>query len=122
MRSICIGVFGDDKERCLSVGRALGRKGTESDMTIFNKREGDIVVTSVVPHMYPERIQPFLEVLNMADVGIICASKLSPEIGEMVVGLIYRGIPGYLFLDPEISETIAPIVAKTLPGWKVLLE
>jgi len=38
--------------------RELGKKGTESDVTIYNMKKGDDTLTIIEPSRYPEKLAP----------------------------------------------------------------
>ena len=70
-----------------SIAKDFGKKGTESDLTIYDKKEGDIIRTWTVPTGYPEKIQPLLQSLNMSEYVILDVSKLDKFTGEQIIAI-----------------------------------
>ena len=112
---LTIGVFGDNE----LAGR-LGKKGTVNDIVIFNHSSSEGVMTYVCPNS--EKIQPLLQVLNMIDVPILVADKLTKEIGEMIVGLDEMKFENG-FIITSIKEQLEPIIRDTyLSKYEIITE
>ena len=45
----------------------FGKKGTETDLTLYDRKESDIIKTWVIPNGFPEKIQPLLQAINIAE-------------------------------------------------------
>jgi len=56
MKSVNFVVIGEQ-----SIASDFGKKGTETDLTLFDRKESDIIRTWVVPNGFPEKIQPLFE-------------------------------------------------------------
>ncbi|ENN96045.1 elongation factor Tu domain-containing protein [Methanocaldococcus villosus KIN24-T80] len=80
---ITVGIFGHIKD----VGRELGKKGTSSDITFYNYKQGDKIVTYVEPTRYPERINPLIYTINLMDYAIVFIDEITGELGEMLLAL-----------------------------------
>ena len=39
----------------------FGKKGTESDLTLYDRKESDVIKTWVIPNGFPEKIQPLFQ-------------------------------------------------------------
>ena len=53
MRSINFVVLGEQ-----TIANDFGKKGTTTDLTLYDKKESDIIRTWIVPNGFPEKIQP----------------------------------------------------------------
>jgi len=77
------------KQFCESVGKETSR----DDMTFYAADGGR---TFVEPTTYPEKIQPLLYSLSLADCAVLIVDGLNPKVGEIIVALnamrIERGI------------------------------
>ena len=59
MRSINFVVVGEQ-----TIANDFGKKGTTTDLTLYDKKESDIIRTWIVPNGFPEKIQPLLQAIN----------------------------------------------------------
>ncbi len=70
-----------------SLAKNLGKKGTATDLTIYDKKESDIVKTWTMPIGFPEKIQPLFQAINMGEYVIFHVSKLDKFTGEQIIAL-----------------------------------
>jgi len=102
---ITVGVFGDQE-----LAKKLGKKGTNNDIAIYNHSSSEGVFTYVCPNS--DKIQPLLQVLNMIDFPVLVVSKLTKEIGEMIIGIdemkFDRG-----FIITNIKDELQPLIKGT---------
>lgn len=98
---------------CLGEGLAnsLGRKGAESDVTLYNNKTGDCVLSFAEPSSYPEKIQSLSSSLAMSTQAVLRVSKLSPMLAEQAVALDAYGLKtGFIILDEVEEETLKPLL------------
>jgi selenocysteine-specific translation elongation factor len=69
------------------IAKDFGKKGTATDITIYDKKETSVVKTWTVPTGFPEKIQPLLQAINMGEYVIFHVSKLDKFTGEQIVAL-----------------------------------
>ena len=65
----------------------LGKKGTCTDITLYDKKESDIIRTWVVPNGFPEKIQPLFQAINLSEYAILHVNALDKFTGEQIVAL-----------------------------------
>ena len=65
----------------------FGKKGTESDLTLYDRKESDIIKTWVIPNGFPEKIQPLFQAINLAEYVIFHVDKLDKFTGEQIIAL-----------------------------------
>jgi len=70
-----------------SVAAQLGKKGTATDMTMYDKKESGVIRTYTVPSGFPDKIQPLLQTINLAEYVIFCVNKLDKFVGEQIIAL-----------------------------------
>ncbi|MDG6221250.1 MAG: hypothetical protein QCI38_07360 [Candidatus Thermoplasmatota archaeon] len=101
--------------------RELGKRGTSTDITYFNLKKGDRVLTTMVPVRYPERIQPLAHILGIAHVVVFEISELGPALGEQVIAARHSGHRKcMLILRNYISEEqIAPLFKDAMMEYQV---
>lgn len=64
------------------VAKEFGKKGTASDVTLFNHVEEDHALTLVEPTQYPDKFPPLLYAIEMADRVLFVVDALKREVAE----------------------------------------
>ena len=65
----------------------FGKKGTVTDLSLFDRKESDIIKTWVTPSGFPEKIQPLFQAINLAEYVIFHVDKLDKFTGEQIIAL-----------------------------------
>ncbi|MFH1095558.1 MAG: EF-Tu/IF-2/RF-3 family GTPase [Candidatus Micrarchaeota archaeon] len=100
-----------------SYARALAKKGTETDYTIYNYKEGENILCLYEPHAYPDKIQSLLHCLYLSDYVVWVVDAINADFAEVALALMLSGKNGLLILHGPDEGEISPILAKT-PLWK----
>ncbi|TLX95082.1 MAG: elongation factor Tu [Thaumarchaeota archaeon] len=82
MKSINYAILGDE-----SIAKDFGKKGTATDITIYDRKETDVLRTWTAPSTFPDKIPPLFQALNMAEYVIFHVTKLDKFTGEQIVAL-----------------------------------
>lgn len=69
------------------IAAEFGKKGTVTDITLYDRKESDIIKTWVTPSGFPEKIQPLLQTINLAEFVIFYVDKLDKFTGEQIIAL-----------------------------------
>ena len=85
VKHLTVGVFHDD-----SIGRELGKKGTESDIVMFNRKMSDQVCTFMSP--VDDKLAAKSQIISSIDAAVVAFNSLTRELGETVVMLDSLGI------------------------------
>jgi selenocysteine-specific translation elongation factor len=95
---------------------ALAKKGTSTDITLYNLKKGDDTVTLIEPDRYPERLAPLFFAASEAKKAIVVVDELSSTLGESLVMLQCCGVSsGYFVLRNYVpKEKIEPIIKGTI--------
>ncbi len=98
------------------IASEFGKKGTETDLTLYDRKESDVIKTWVTPSGFPEKIQPLFQAINLAEYVIFHVDKLDKFTGELIIALDSlkkeKGILSHTFevdeskLDAMIKGTI----------------
>ncbi|MFY9301087.1 MAG: EF-Tu/IF-2/RF-3 family GTPase [Candidatus Nitrosotenuis sp.] len=117
LKSVNFVVLGDQ-----SIAAQFGKKGTATDMTMYDKKESDVIRTYTVPNGFPEKIQPLLQTINLAEYVIFYVNKLDKFTGEQIIALDMlkktHGIIAHSYdvdentLDTMIKNTVLANYAK----------
>lgn len=86
MKSINYTLLGDE-----SLAKEFGKKGTATDITIYDKKESGILRTWTIPTSFPDKIQPLFQAINMGEYVVFNISKLDKFTGEQIVALDVLG-------------------------------
>ncbi|HIH99900.1 MAG: elongation factor Tu [Nitrosopumilus sp. BACL13 MAG-121220-bin23] len=103
----------------------FGKKGTETDLTLYDRKESDIIKTWIIPNGFPEKIQPLFQAINLAEYVIFYVDKLDKFTGEQIIALDSlgkeKGILSHTFdvdeskLDMMIKGTVVEKYLKVEP-------
>jgi selenocysteine-specific translation elongation factor len=95
---------------------SIGKKGTSTDITLYNLKKNEDTVTLIEPTRYPERLAPLFFACSPAKKAIIVIDELNATLGESLVMLQCCGIDsGYFVLRNYIPrEKIEPLVKGTV--------
>jgi selenocysteine-specific translation elongation factor len=98
------------------IASEFGKKGTETDLSIFDRKESDVIKTWVTPSGFPDKIQPLFQAINLAEYVIFHVDKLDKFTGEQIIALDSlkkeKGILSHTFdvdeskLDAMIKGTV----------------
>ncbi len=73
-------------------GALLGKKGTASDITLYNVKRGDTTLTLLEPSRYPERLSSLFYSVSLCDMAILMVDALTPQFGETILMLEASGV------------------------------
>ena len=100
MRSINFVELGEQ-----TIANDFGKKGTSTDLTLYDKKESDIIRTWVAPNGFPEKIQPLLQAINIAEYVIFYVASLDRYVGEQIIALDMLGkSDGIISHSYEVDE------------------
>ena len=88
-----------------SIANDFGKKGTSTDLTLYDRKESDIIRTWVVPNGFPEKIQPLFQAINLAEFVIFYVASLDKFTGEQIVALdLLKKRDGIISHSYEVDE------------------
>ncbi len=95
---------------------SLGKKGTSTDITLYNLKRGADTVTLIEPTRYPERLAPLFYAASEAKKAVVVVDELNAVLGESLVMLQCCGVgSGYFVLRNFVpKEKIEPIIKGTI--------
>lgn len=95
--------------------RTVSKKATESDITLYNRKDGENIFTFLSPTRFPEKLPSLTDSIYPADVAILNGNNLTRELGEVIISLDLMGLKrGYFLVDDESKiDQIKPIISKT---------
>lgn len=111
MSNLTIAVLGKN-----GYSNKLAKKGTTSDITLYNFKKGENTLTFIEPTRYPDRLAPLFYACSMAKIAVIVVEELNQTLGESLVMIQTCGIKkGYFILQNYVSpDKIKSIVKDTI--------
>ena len=82
MESVNFVILGDQ-----SIATDFGKKGTSTDLTLYDRKESEKIYTWVVPNGFPEKIQPLFQAIALAEYVIFHVNTLDKFTGEQILAL-----------------------------------
>lgn len=108
MKSINVGIFHGDE-----LGHELGKKGTESDIVMFNRKKGDCLFTFM--QAADDKVAVKGQIMSAIDAAIVKFAGMTPSVGETILMLNAFGISkGVIVVPPEVDEAqVKKVIAGT---------
>ena len=100
MKHVTVGIFHDE-----ALGRELGKKGTVSDLVMFNKKTDDCVYTFMAP--FEEKLTAKTQILSSIDAAIVNCEQMTAQVGETILLLDSLGITEGMLLLPAYADVTA---------------
>ena len=93
----------------------IGKKGTVTDMTFYEVKEGTDSITLIEPSKYPEKLQSLFFATEMAEFCILVVDKIDSFLGETIVMVDSQKMEkGWIVLRNYIQpEQLTPLIAGT---------
>ena len=85
MKHLTVGIFHDD-----TLGPELGKKGTESDFAMFNRKTSEEIFTFISP--IGDKLTAKSQVISSIDAAIVVFTGMTRELGETLVMLDLLGV------------------------------
>ena len=98
------------------IAKELGKKGTSSELTLFNLVHDEHAVTVVEPSQFPEKIPPLLTAVAMADRCLLVVAELSRPVAETIAVLELAEVPTSVVVGPNVGDAE---VARVLKGGRL---
>ncbi len=110
MGNITVAILGP-----LDYGSNLAKKGTSTDITLYNLKKGEDTVTFIEPTRYPERLAPLFYACELAKKAIVIVDEINATFGEQLVMLQCSDIKsGYIILRNYVpKEKIESLIKGT---------
>ena len=86
MKSINFTLLGDE-----SLAKDFGKKGTSTDITIYDRKESGVLRTWTLPTSFPDKIQSLFQAISMGEYVIFHVANLDKFTGEQIIALDVLG-------------------------------
>ncbi|MDD4222640.1 MAG: EF-Tu/IF-2/RF-3 family GTPase [Candidatus Methanomethylophilus sp.] len=94
---------------------AIGKKGTVSDMTFYEVKQGADSITMIEPSKYPDKLSSLFYAVGMSEFVVLTVETLDAALGETIVMLDAAGRDkGWIVLRNYLQpEQLKPLIAGT---------
>ena len=113
MKNLTVGIFHDEE-----IGKDLGKKASETDIVMFNRKTDDCIFTFMQP--IEGKLFAKTQMMSCIDFAIVSFEKLTPSVGETVIMLDSFGISKGVILLPsyaDMSQVQTIIKGTSLESW-----
>ncbi|MFH0737496.1 MAG: hypothetical protein V1827_02270 [Candidatus Micrarchaeota archaeon] len=105
-----VSVLSDKPELREQFCKSMGTETSKGELAFYSSEQNGKKITLIDPIGYPEKVQPLLYSLSMADYVVLVADAVSPKIGEIIVAInslkIDKGV--------IVSKTPLPLAGTTM--------
>ena len=110
MRSVTYAFLGPEE-----LAAKFAKKGTATDIGLYNAKHGDAHLNLVTAPRFPEKIMSLLLALDMADEIVLWPQQLDRSLGETVVAAELLGrTKGFLRVGPQLMiDQVKDLLSKT---------
>ena len=98
------------------VAKELGKKGTTSDLTLFNTVAEGHAITLVEPTQFPEKYSALLNSLAMADQCLLVVAELTKPVAETIATVEASTVPTTVVRGPNVGDAE---IARILKGGRL---
>jgi len=97
--SVTVAVVGTNE-----LAKELGKKGTASDLTLYNTVHDEHATTIVEPTQFPEKLAPLFQALAMADRCLLAVLELSRPVAEAIAAVDLADVPTTVVVGPTVGD------------------
>ncbi len=104
--------------------REIGKKGTQSDITLYSRKTDDYVFTILNPSLFPDKLSSLTDCIAPVDAAILQVETIDKNLGEVIMALDLSGIStGLVYTSEENADRIKSILSNTsLKNYPVLTD
>ncbi len=102
LKSINFVILGDYNS---GIASELGKKGTTTDIAIYDRKTSDIIYTWALPITFPDKIQSLMQAINISEYAILNVTKIDKYLGEQIIALDSMDFKdGFILHSYEVDE------------------
>jgi len=109
-----VAVLSDKPELREQFCKIVGKETNKDDISFYSSNSGGRIITFVDPSLYPDKIQPLLYSLSIADYVVLLVDSLTPKIGEIIVALNSLGLDKGII----VSNATLPVAGTVLEKYE----
>jgi selenocysteine-specific translation elongation factor len=99
----------------IDYAKDLAKKGTSTDITLYDIKKDQDTVTLIEPTKYPERINSLFYSVSMANLALVVVDEINAQLGECILMLDCAAVEqGFFILRNYITaDKLAPFIKGT---------
>lgn len=104
-------------------GKGIGKRGTETDIGLYDMRRDEDTITLVEPTSYPDKLRSLFHSVSLAGFAVLVVDALDRELGEKVLVLDLMGLDrGLVVLRNYITgDQLVPLLQGTkVSGYRMV--
>lgn len=109
MKSINFVVLGDS-----SLAGELGKKGNSTDITIYDRKSSDKIISFVVPSAFPEKVQSLVQSIALAEFAIVNVKTIDRSLAEQIVALDAAKMERGFIIANGMDDDVKKIIKSTV--------
>jgi selenocysteine-specific translation elongation factor len=96
-----------------SIAKNLGKKGTTTDISIYDRKTADAIMTWTIPITYPDKIQSLIYAINLSEFAILNVEKLDMYTGEQILALDHLFMKdGFILHSNDIDQNKLKLIVQ----------
>lgn len=88
---------------CDDILKEIAKKNSETDLTIYSRKNEDLITTFISPSRYPDKISSLTDSLFPAHIALVHIKEINRDVAEMLIALSLRKIRHTVIL---IDDTV----------------
>jgi len=97
-----------------SIADELGKKGSVTDITFYERKSSDKIFSFIVPSSFPEKIQSLIQTLSLCEYVILNVTNINKELGEQIVAVDNLGIQNGFILAKGFDDDVKKLIKGTV--------
>jgi selenocysteine-specific translation elongation factor len=87
VKSINLVLLGQEEDYTTIIKEMGAKKGTTTDISIYDRKIDDVIYTYAIPITFPDKIQPLIQAINLGQYVILSVTKVDRFLGEQIIAL-----------------------------------
>ena len=93
--------------------KEIAKKHTESDITIYGRKDGDDIVTIFSPDKFPDKIQSLTDAMFLSQSSLIGVNNIDRSLGEIIIASdLMNKEKGYIIPGSNIESSLLDRILK----------
>jgi selenocysteine-specific translation elongation factor len=94
--------------------KEIAKIGTNSDIQLYHRKDGDTIMTFIEPVKYPEKVSSLTDSIYPSDIAIINARDINRELGEVIISLdLMKKENGFIIANDDKKDLIKKLIKNT---------
>jgi selenocysteine-specific translation elongation factor len=82
VKSINLVLLGQEEDYTTIIKEMGAKKGTTTDISIYDRKIDDVIYTYAIPITFPDKIQPLIQAINLEQYAILSVTNVDRYLGE----------------------------------------